>query len=82
MSPHWVLHTARLVLTPVGGADLADLRAIKSDPRVFAIMLGLYTSRRVRVTDRMRKVVVVATLAVMAVITIVLLWALKRFGWL
>ncbi|HEY2615965.1 MAG TPA: GNAT family N-acetyltransferase [Acetobacteraceae bacterium] len=40
MNPLWVLRTARLVLTPVGGADLADLRAIKADPRVFAIMLG------------------------------------------
>ncbi len=35
-----MLRTARLVLTPVGGGDLADLRAIKADPRVFAIMLG------------------------------------------
>lgn len=40
MNPHWILRTARLVLTPVGGADLADLRAIKSDPRAFAVMLG------------------------------------------
>ena len=40
MNPFWILRTARLVLTPVGGADLPDLRAIKSDPRVFAIMLG------------------------------------------
>jgi RimJ/RimL family protein N-acetyltransferase len=40
MSPLWVLRTARLVLTPVGGADLPDLRAFKADPRVFAIMLG------------------------------------------
>ena len=40
MNPLWILRTARLVLTPVGGADLADLRAIKADPRVFAIMLG------------------------------------------
>lgn len=40
MNPLWVQHTARLVLTPVHGADLADLRAIKADPRVFAIMLG------------------------------------------
>jgi RimJ/RimL family protein N-acetyltransferase len=40
MSPYWIIRTARLVLTPVGGADLADLRAIKADPRVFAIMLG------------------------------------------
>jgi RimJ/RimL family protein N-acetyltransferase len=40
MNPLWVLRTARLVLTPVGGSDLADLRAIKADPRVFAIMLG------------------------------------------
>ena len=40
MSPLWTLRTARLVLTPVGGADLADLQAIKADPRVFAVMLG------------------------------------------
>jgi RimJ/RimL family protein N-acetyltransferase len=40
MSPLWIVRTARLVLTPVGGADLPDLRAIKSDPRVFAVMLG------------------------------------------
>ena len=40
MNPLWILRTARLVLTPVGGADLADLVAIKADPRVFAIMLG------------------------------------------
>ena len=40
MNPTWILRTARLVLTPVGGADLPDLRAIKADPRVFAVMLG------------------------------------------
>jgi RimJ/RimL family protein N-acetyltransferase len=40
MSPFWILRTARLMLTPVSGADLPDLRAIKADPRVFAIMLG------------------------------------------
>src|SRR5882757_11243190 len=40
MSSFRTVRTARLVLTPVGGADLADLRAIKADPRVFAIMLG------------------------------------------
>jgi RimJ/RimL family protein N-acetyltransferase len=40
MNPTWTLRTARLVLTPVGGADLPDLCAIKSDPRVFAVMLG------------------------------------------
>src|SRR4051794_4925949 len=40
MNPNWILRTGRLVLTPVGGADLADLRAIKADPRIFAIMLG------------------------------------------
>src|SRR5690242_4391054 len=33
------LRTARLLLTPVAGADLADLQAIKADPRVFAVML-------------------------------------------
>jgi RimJ/RimL family protein N-acetyltransferase len=40
MNPTWIVRTARLVLTPVGGSDLPDLRAIKSDPRVFAVMLG------------------------------------------
>ena len=40
MNPFRTLRTARLVMTPVGGADLPDLRAIKADPRVFAIMLG------------------------------------------
>ena len=40
MNPFYVIRTARLVLTPVGGGDLPDLRAIKADPRVFAIMLG------------------------------------------
>ena len=40
MNPAWILRTARLILTPVGGIDLADLRAIKGDPRVFAIMFG------------------------------------------
>jgi RimJ/RimL family protein N-acetyltransferase len=40
MSPLWIVRTARLLLTPVGGADLPDLRAIKADPRVFAVMLG------------------------------------------
>jgi RimJ/RimL family protein N-acetyltransferase len=40
MNPLWVLRTARLVLTPVGGHDLAELCALKADPQVFAIMLG------------------------------------------
>ena len=40
MNPTWILRTGRLVLTPVGGADLPDLRALKADPRVFAVMLG------------------------------------------
>jgi RimJ/RimL family protein N-acetyltransferase len=40
MNPYRTLRTPRLVLTPVSGADLADLRAIKADPRVFAVMLG------------------------------------------
>jgi RimJ/RimL family protein N-acetyltransferase len=40
MNPFWILRTGRLLLTPVGGADLRDLQAIKADPRVFAIMLG------------------------------------------
>jgi RimJ/RimL family protein N-acetyltransferase len=40
MSPFWTIRTARLLLTPVGGADLPQLIALKADPRVFAIMLG------------------------------------------
>jgi RimJ/RimL family protein N-acetyltransferase len=40
MNPFRTLRTGRLVLTPVSGADLPDLRAIKADPRVFAVMLG------------------------------------------
>lgn len=40
MSPRWILRTARLLMTPVNGADLPDLVAIKGDPRVFAVMLG------------------------------------------
>jgi RimJ/RimL family protein N-acetyltransferase len=40
MSPALVLRTARLVLTPVGGGDLPDLRVFKADPAVFAVMLG------------------------------------------
>jgi len=39
MNPFRTLRTARLVLTPVSGADLPSLRAIKADPRVFAVML-------------------------------------------
>ncbi len=40
MSPSWTIRTARLVLTPVAWTDLPDLQALKSDPQVFAIMLG------------------------------------------
>lgn len=40
MNPSWHLRTARLAMSPVAGADLADLQALKADPRVFAIMLG------------------------------------------
>jgi RimJ/RimL family protein N-acetyltransferase len=40
MTAHGVIRTGRLVLSPVSGADLADLRALKTDPRAFAVMLG------------------------------------------
>ena len=40
MNPAWTLWTGRLVLTPVGGADLPDLITLKANPTVFAIMLG------------------------------------------
>ena len=34
------MRTGRLLLRPVAWSDLPDLRALKADPRVFAIMLG------------------------------------------
>ena len=39
-NPSWAVRTARLTLVPVSAADLADLQALKADPRVFALMLG------------------------------------------
>lgn len=40
MDLYRTLPTARLILRPVGGTDLAELRTLKADPRVFAVMLG------------------------------------------
>ena len=40
MNPTWCIATGRMVLRPVWGGDLADLQALKADPRVFAVMLG------------------------------------------
>ena len=40
MNPLWTLRTGRMVMRPVSWGDLADLTAIKSDPRVYAVMLG------------------------------------------
>jgi RimJ/RimL family protein N-acetyltransferase len=40
MNPSWVVRTGRLIMRPVSWSDLDDLRALKSDPEVFAIMLG------------------------------------------
>ncbi len=40
MSPAWAIRTGRLVMTPVGGSDFADLCQFKADPAVFAVMLG------------------------------------------
>ena len=40
MNAAWTLRTGRLVMTPVGGGDLPDLRLIKAAPSVFAVMLG------------------------------------------
>jgi Acetyltransferases, including N-acetylases of ribosomal proteins len=39
-NPIWRATTARLRLDPVGWGDLADLTALKTDPRAFALMLG------------------------------------------
>lgn len=40
MNTGWTVRTGRLTMTPVGWADLAELQAIKADPRVFGVMLG------------------------------------------
>ena len=40
MNPTWSVQTGRLLLQPVWGGDLADLCALKADPRAFAVMLG------------------------------------------
>jgi RimJ/RimL family protein N-acetyltransferase len=40
MNPSWQLRTGRLLMGPVGWADLADLVELKGDPRAFAVMLG------------------------------------------
>lgn len=40
MNPSWVVRTGRLIMRPVSWDDLDDLRALKSDPEVFAVMLG------------------------------------------
>ncbi len=40
MTSYRDLRTGRLAMTPVAWGDLADLRALKGDPRVHAIMLG------------------------------------------
>jgi RimJ/RimL family protein N-acetyltransferase len=34
------IHTGRLILQPVAPGDLADLQALKADPRAFAKLLG------------------------------------------
>jgi RimJ/RimL family protein N-acetyltransferase len=40
MNPSWVIRTGRLIMRPVTWDDLDDLRALKSNPEVFAVMLG------------------------------------------
>jgi RimJ/RimL family protein N-acetyltransferase len=45
VNPAFVLRTSRAVMRPVGPADLAELQALKADPRVFAMMLGGVRSR-------------------------------------
>lgn len=40
MNPAWCIRTGRMALSPVGWRDLADLVALKGDPRVFGQMLG------------------------------------------
>jgi uncharacterized YccA/Bax inhibitor family protein len=49
------------------------LQAVLLTGFVFVIMLGLYGSRRIRVTDKLRSTVIVATMAVMAVYAVSLI---------
>lgn len=49
------------------------LQAVLLTGFVFVIMLGLYGSRRIRVTDKLRTTVMVATMAVMAVYAVSLI---------
>jgi uncharacterized YccA/Bax inhibitor family protein len=49
------------------------LQAVMLTGFVFVIMLGLYGSRRIRVTDKLRTTVMVATMAVMAVYAVSLI---------
>ena len=56
MTPAWVLRTARLVLSPVNGSDLADLLTFKDDPSVFAVMLGGVRTNAQTVDDLARDV--------------------------
>jgi RimJ/RimL family protein N-acetyltransferase len=46
-----VIHTARLQLRPVSGADLRWLVALKADPLVYALMLGGVRSSWQTVTE-------------------------------
>jgi RimJ/RimL family protein N-acetyltransferase len=46
VNPYRDLHTGRLVMAPVAWSDLDDLRALKGDPAVHAIMLGGVRSAR------------------------------------
>lgn len=47
MNASWCLQTGRLLLTPVHWSDLADLVALKGDPRAYAVMLGGVRSQAV-----------------------------------
>jgi RimJ/RimL family protein N-acetyltransferase len=38
--PAWEFRTGRLILRPVAAGDLPELRALKADPRAFAMLLG------------------------------------------
>ena len=40
MNAPWSIRTGRLMLTPVGWRDIAELCALKGDPLVYATMLG------------------------------------------
>ena len=66
MNPTWLIRTGRTVMRPVAYQDLAELQRIKTDPRVFAVMLGGVRTP-VRVQEELAEDIIT--------------WGSRGFGW-